>query len=609
MREGIAVTAFTQRGRMLAESLCTKIGDGQEPVMIRSARMSLRQWTEEQFPVRRALVFIGAAGIAVRAIAPFLKNKADDPAVIVMDEAGHFVISLASGHLGGANELALQIAKCTGAEPVITTATDLNHAFAVDLWAKKQHLQVLQPGRIRNVSGKILRGETIVIAVPWEISGQPPENVVCMRYAPDASDDAASAMAEQADAVVTIRPWEGNMLHLVPRVLTLGIGCRRGTAAETLEAVFQQFCRKKRICPEAFKQAASIDLKADEEGLLAFCREHGWPVSFFEAGELEKVQGTFSGSSFVKKTTGVDNVCERSAIRASGGRILEQKYAADGVTLAAALEEPLIDWKYASASEDDTAAPAKIVVFGGTMEGRELSERLAGHGAQVVVCVASEYGREIQGFQKDICVRTGPLTAEEKETLLKEALLCVDATHPYASHVTQSVQKACEKAGVRYLRLLRDASREKQGLCVEDAEAAAAYLQTKEGNILLTTGAKELPVFCSLDKNRLYVRVLPTADNLKLCEELGIPRKNVIAMQGPFTRDMNTATIRQYQISFLVTKDGGVPGGFPEKAEAAEETGIEMIVLKRPEETATEAGMNYEETLQICLRAIKDGHG
>ena len=110
MREGIAVTAFTQRGRMLAESLCTKIGDGQEPVMIRSARMSLRQWTEEQFPVRRALVFIGAAGIAVRAIAPFLKNKADDPAVIVMDEAGHFVISLASGHLGGANELALQIA-------------------------------------------------------------------------------------------------------------------------------------------------------------------------------------------------------------------------------------------------------------------------------------------------------------------------------------------------------------------------------------------------------------------------------------------------------------------------------------------------------------------
>ena len=245
----------------------------------------------------------------------------------------------------------------------------------------------------------------------------------------------------------------------------------------------------------------------------------------------------------------------------------------------------------------------KIVIFSGTTEGRELSERLAAEGAEVVSCVASEYGKEIQGSLPGVRMLTGPLSGEEKEELLKDAEICVDATHPYAAHVTGTVREACEKTGVRYLRLLRESCPAEHAVEVEDAAAAAAWLEKTEGNILLTTGAKELPCFAGLEKDRLYPRILPTQENLRLCEEVGIPKKNIIAMQGPFSEELNAALIRQFGIAWLVSKDGGIPGGFPEKVQAAEETGIRMIVLRRPEDR----GMTYEEVLKICLESIRDG--
>lgn len=239
----------------------------------------------------------------------------------------------------------------------------------------------------------------------------------------------------------------------------------------------------------------------------------------------------------------------------------------------------------------------KVVIFSGTTEGRQLSERLAGAGIDVVVCVASEYGREIQGIRSGIQMRTGPFDEKEKETILAGASLCVDATHPYASHVTKTVRAACKRAGVRYLRLLRRGCTAEHAVEVDSAEEAASFLAKTEGNILLTTGAKELEAFAVLDKERLYPRVLPSLENLLLCEETGIPKKNIIAMQGPFSKELNTAMIRQFAIRYLVSKDGGIPGGFPEKAEAAEETGIQLVVLRRPEED----GLDYEEVLRICL--------
>ena len=238
----------------------------------------------------------------------------------------------------------------------------------------------------------------------------------------------------------------------------------------------------------------------------------------------------------------------------------------------------------------------KLIIFGGTTEGRELSERMAAAGAQVTVCVATEYGGETQPAGENLTVRIGPMTAAEKQTLLSGADLCVDATHPYASHITVSVREACEKAGTPYRRLLRRESEANDARAFDTAAEAAAYLQDREGNVLLTTGAKELPAFASLDPARLYPRVLASHAALDACETIGVPRKNIIAMQGPFSREMNEAILRQYHILHLVTKDGGKAGGFAEKRDAAAANGVTLVLIRRPEED----GVSFDEIVSEC---------
>ena len=174
MREGIAFLAFTDRGEALAEKLAGVLGGE----TARAGRdLDLGTWTEAAFREKRALIYVGAVGIAVRAIAPFLRHKAEDPAVLAVDETGRYVIPLLSGHLGGANALARKLAAVTGGEAVITTATDLHGVFAVDLWAKKQNMTVRQPARIRSVSAKLLAGQMILLDCRWKIHGAEPENV------------------------------------------------------------------------------------------------------------------------------------------------------------------------------------------------------------------------------------------------------------------------------------------------------------------------------------------------------------------------------------------------------------------------------------------------
>lgn len=329
MREGTVFIAFTERGLALAGKLSAALGG--TVTSGRSRAFSLKDWTEESFRTREALVFIGAAGIAVRAVAPFVKSKAEDPAVVVVDELGRFAIPVLSGHLGGANALAQRIALACGAVAVITTATDINGAFAVDLWAKRQGLKLMEPERIKQVSSKILAGERVRVSCQWPVLGEAPENI---------------GLDSVGDVVVDVRYHGGKALHLVPRIMTLGIGCRRGANREQIETVFAGFCAERNIIPEGICQAASIDRKSDEAGLLAFCEGHGWPLRFYAAGELAAVAGEFSSSGFVKATVGVDNVCERSAVLSSGGTLFEKKYAAEGVTLALAIVQPTLDWSF-----------------------------------------------------------------------------------------------------------------------------------------------------------------------------------------------------------------------------------------------------------------------
>ena len=246
----------------------------------------------------------------------------------------------------------------------------------------------------------------------------------------------------------------------------------------------------------------------------------------------------------------------------------------------------------------------KIVIFGGTTEGRELSKLLAAAGASVTVCVATEYGEEEQGSVPGVTIRIGPLSAAKKQALLRDAGLCVDATHPYARHVSQSVKTACEEAKVEYIRLLRPACEAEGALVFDSAPEAAAWLREREGRVLLTTGARELSACADLDPERLIPRVLPSHEALSACEALGIPHRNVIAMQGPFTAELNAATIRQYGVRYVVTKDGGGPGGFPEKARAAKETGAQLIVLRRP----ADSGLPFCEVLNLCKTRIRDAN-
>lgn len=243
----------------------------------------------------------------------------------------------------------------------------------------------------------------------------------------------------------------------------------------------------------------------------------------------------------------------------------------------------------------------KIIIFSGTTEGRLLSHLLAEKGADVTVCVATEYGCEEQGEAPGITVLTGRKTVEEMVELLGGSDLCVDATHPYAVEVTKSVRRACGEAGVPYRRLLRDQSADTDAIAVDSAEAAAKLLADREGNILLATGMKELPAFAGISPARLYPRVLPTGDSIAACERAGIPHRNIIAMQGPFSRELNEALIRQFNIAFLVTKDGGKAGGFQEKVQAAENTGVRMLLIRRPEET----GETFEDVVRSCEEMMK----
>ena len=243
----------------------------------------------------------------------------------------------------------------------------------------------------------------------------------------------------------------------------------------------------------------------------------------------------------------------------------------------------------------------KLVIFSGTTEGREFSRAAAALGAAVTVCVATDLGAEEQGSAPGVTVHAGRLDADEMAALLRNAALCVDATHPYATEATHNIRAAAGMAGVEYHRLLRRASELPAGSVVlPGAGEAAAYLADKAGRILLTTGAKELPAFATLDPARLYPRVLPTLAGITACEAAGVPHRNIIAMQGPFTLGLNVALMRQFEIDYLVTKDGGAQGGFAEKAEAAAQCGAQLIVLRRPDEQ----GETAETILQRCRELL-----
>lgn len=248
---------------------------------------------------------------------------------------------------------------------------------------------------------------------------------------------------------------------------------------------------------------------------------------------------------------------------------------------------------------------SKICIFGGTTEGRKLAEFLSGQPCDVMVCVATDYGQTLLPEGEHVSVSARRLPVGEIVSLLTEKRfdLVIDATHPYAQSITKSIARACRETGTLRWRLLRSASGvSSEHTYVETVSDAAAFLAGTEGNILLTTGSKELAKFSQLPgfSERVWARVLPLQSSLDACAQAGLPASHIFAMQGPFSEAMNTAMLRSIGAQYLVTKDGGAPGGFEEKEAAAKSAGARLVVIGRPPE---EEGLSLSKTISaLCTR-------
>ncbi|MDO4305655.1 MAG: precorrin-6A reductase [Eubacteriales bacterium] len=253
----------------------------------------------------------------------------------------------------------------------------------------------------------------------------------------------------------------------------------------------------------------------------------------------------------------------------------------------------------------------KAIVFAGTTEGYALCRFLSENGTGVYACVATEYGSRSVEENSCLKIRAARLSEEEMEALFEEIRpeIVLDATHPYAAEVTENIRNACANTNMAYRRVLRDeGGRQDHAVYVDSPEEAVQYLEGTTGNILLTTGSKELGKFTALTgfKERVFARVLSLPSVMTACASYGLEGKHLIGMQGPFSVEMNVATMRQYDCRYLVTKDSGKAGGFPEKADAAFACGAELVIIGRP---LKEEGISLEECKQMLAERFGIPYG
>ncbi len=307
------IICFTPQG----QEIVNRINNGLTEKGIEPAELfegSVDDLARQGFAKGHALIFVGATGIAVRAISPYVKDKLSDSPVIVIDDAGTFVIPILSGHAGGANKLAAMLAEVIGAVPVITTSTDVNGAFSADVFASENHLTIRNREGIKKVSAKAIEGKPVTIS----IKDYPP--------------------AEQVDIIIAGETDREYSLLLSPKNYVIGIGLRKDKDASELESFVTDTLSEHGIDIADVYAVATIDIKEDEKALRSLCDRYRLPLITFEASILERAEGDFTPSQFVKDTVGVDNVCERAAILAAGpgSKILIKKTKKDGMTLSIA---------------------------------------------------------------------------------------------------------------------------------------------------------------------------------------------------------------------------------------------------------------------------------
>jgi len=330
----VVLFAVTRQGAETAERISSLWLDA---TVVRSGQwldseeaQELKPAVQTAFQTADTLVFIMATGIAVRLIAPYIVSKDSDPAVLVLDDQGRFVIPLLSGHLGGANRQAQLLANHLEATAVITTATDNRGLLAVDLLAQELGASIDDLVRVKDATAALLEGKTLFLK-PWrELNRQLPEGY---RFW-DLSHEPPK------NRTIRLTPYKPRTLPsesvwLIPKCIVAGIGCRKATSADAVRSALESGLQSLGIDRRALKTVASIDLKAQEAGILEVCKVWNLPFVTYTAEELEAVSGQFKQSRFVRSTTGTGAVCEPSGYLASGkGTCLLERKVYEGVTLS-----------------------------------------------------------------------------------------------------------------------------------------------------------------------------------------------------------------------------------------------------------------------------------
>ena len=323
----IGIVTFSPAGRELLKKVLETLPENQYLVFDPSLE-PLAQWVGYVFKETRAIIFIGATGIAVRLIAPHIISKDKDPAVLVMDELGKHVIPLLSGHIGGANRLALKLASALRAEAVISTATDINGVFAVDEWSAISGCVIPQVDKVKKISIALLAREHIGFTSDFLVKDPLPKGL--------ARDELGLPIGICITHHPSKKPFE-ETLHVVPQTAVLGVGCCQHTNVDEFEDFILTALAERDIYLEALSAIASIDLKRNEPCILHFAKKYELATHFYSAWELGRVHGDFSYSSFVLKVAGVDNVCERAAVLATGGgELVVPKNTHGGMSMALA---------------------------------------------------------------------------------------------------------------------------------------------------------------------------------------------------------------------------------------------------------------------------------
>lgn len=329
-----------------------------------SMRETVKACVDAYFGQVDAIVFVTASGIAVRSVAEHLAHKSEDPAIVCMDECGKHAISLVSGHAGGANALTQMLADVMWATPVITTATDVEGRFSIDDYAREHNLVVTDWAKAKAISAEVLAAGAEPVWIEEPVVAQGEEKGACEIRKEQKSTgidgcenrvDVKRLQIGSHQVIITPQdvPVDAQTLQLIPRCIVAGVGCKKGTSVDKIEHAVQEAFAKAGLRMEALCAVASIDLKKEEAGLLEFCETRNVPFETYAAEELQAVPGTYSASEFVSGVTGVDNVCERSAVKyasehgmnqgeqllgrqAKHGELLLRKQAYGGVTVALA---------------------------------------------------------------------------------------------------------------------------------------------------------------------------------------------------------------------------------------------------------------------------------